>query len=644
MKRLPLPWLVSAGAVLALAGALAVTAAWEDSLTVDEPAHLVSGAAVLLKGDFRLSPDHPPLGRSWAALPVLFVSQRWPGDDAPGWREGDYYRFGEHWLSDLNDGLAVARPARLMVIALFLAVVAATACCAGAIFGRPAALLALALAALDPLLLGFGHLAMLDVPATAACLAALVSFRAYLAAPSGLRLGLFAAATSAAFLVKHSAVLLLPAIGVLALLSLRSRGDVPPAPLGGRLRAAAVGLAVVAFAVPAAIWAAYGFRYSPFRGPDAASARMYAGLDADGRSPADMEVAWRLALNDPATGQPRSGVATAALSFARAHRLLPEAYLYGAAYAEKKALYRGSYLRGRYSLTGFPEYFPVAFAVKVPLATLLLALGGIAALLARRARPRDPLLFWGLVAFAAVYWGAALSSRLNIGVRHLLPAAPVLFVVASASTAWLSTRAGRWGVGAAVVWLAGATVANHPHHEAYFNELSGGRAAGHRWLLDSNMDLGQDHLRLQRWAARHPSERIVLARYFDTLLPRGFRPELFLPGGPGQPLAPLGAGTYVVSLNELHGLYRPPVRDDAWRDVRFAGWFRELAARLSSPLPEDASPEALRRRDVDETAYDQLRRARLLNRLKGRPPDERIGASLLAFRLSEADVERLSAP
>ena len=42
---------------------LALTSAVRDSVTFDEPLHLASGYSYLHKGDFRLGPDHPPLGK-----------------------------------------------------------------------------------------------------------------------------------------------------------------------------------------------------------------------------------------------------------------------------------------------------------------------------------------------------------------------------------------------------------------------------------------------------------------------------------------------------------------------------------------------------------------------------------------------------
>ena len=105
--------------------------------------------------------------------------------------------------------------------------------------------------------------------------------------------------------------------------------------------------------------------------------------------------------------------------------LFPEAWIYGQLFVLNN-LQREAYLLGAYSDHGFWLYFPVAFAVKTPLPTLILFL--------------VTLILWGtkkldrakvnfpLVALAS-YFLLAILSRLSIGVRHILPIYPFLFVL-----------------------------------------------------------------------------------------------------------------------------------------------------------------------------------------------------------------------
>lgn len=70
-------------------------------------------------------------------------------------------------------------------------------------------------------------------------------------------------------------------------------------------------------------------------------------------------------------------------------------------------------------------------------------------------------------------------------------------------------------VAAALLWTAGSTLCVYPHQLAYFNELAGGPENGHRHLLGSNLDWGQDVLSAITRQRRHPSATrpLLLLRY-----------------------------------------------------------------------------------------------------------------------------------
>jgi hypothetical protein len=140
-----------------------------------------------------------------------------------------------------------------------------------------------------------------------------------------------------------------------------------------------------------------------------------------------------------------------------------------------------SYLLGQWSDTGWWYYFPVAFVLKTPVPLLVLC-----ALPIRR-RGLVPLVG------AAVYFAIAMTSRANLGIRHLLPMYALLAVAIGAGWRW------RWVTGALTAWLIGVAVWAHPLYLQYFNELAGGASNGQRYLLDSNFDWGQDANRLKQF-------------------------------------------------------------------------------------------------------------------------------------------------
>lgn len=154
---------------------------------------------------------------------------------------------------------------------------------------------------------------------------------------------------------------------------------------------------------------------------------------------------------------------------------------------------QSAYLWGQYSLEGWWYYFPFAILVKTPLPTLVLLGLGI---LGRHTR--KSLLFVALPLI--VFLGTAMAASLNIGLRHVLLIYPFLFMLAGqGATSWWN-RSWRGvvlaGLGAGYL-LQAAVIA--PHHLSYFNVLVGGPRNGHKFLIGSNYDSGQNDHFLRRY-------------------------------------------------------------------------------------------------------------------------------------------------
>lgn len=651
-KRILVPFF--AACVLAGSLTLAVDAARTDSVTVDEPSHLLAGHVAWTTGDFRLSPDHPPLARIFLALPLAGSPPFYDpadADSAAAWRSGDFFKLGREWVESHGDGQQRVRSGRLLAILLLACLLVTVGLVAGSRFGAAGGLVALGVVAFDPALLAHGHLATMDVPFTLIVLWVLVAAEWALARPRPGRLGVLALLFAAATLIKFSFFALIPALAAMVVVSFGSAG------WREILRRLTLGALLLGGVAWVAIWAAYGFRFAAARGGDAAEATMHVLGDHGQPRPTTPAGAWEAVLHDPATGRDRPGLAAPLLRFLRTHHLLPEAYLYGAAYVAKKGLTRASYFRGEHSLEGFALYFPWAFAIKTPLPALaLFGLGLWAGWQRLRRRPaawlaRPSPLAWGAIVFVGVYLAALGSSALNLGVRHLLPITPLLAIAAGGF--WPPSEeavapGGRWRrgvVGLLLVWLIVGTVCAAPHFLGYFNELVGGWRNGHLHLADSNLDWGQDLLRLEKRLRAEPEKGpIWLAQAGYPPLPPGLAAlaprQLFGEGLASPHPAPIGGGLFVISATELVGVYRPLARAEAWRDPRWLDPYERMAAekqregRRLDPSPSGLEPDA----------FEMLRRLRLISRLAQRQPDERIGTSLFLYRLSEAQVREVTSP
>ncbi len=244
-----------------------------------------------------------------------------------------------------------------------------------------------------------------------------------------------------------------------------------------------------------------------------------------------------------------------------------------------------SFLLGRFSDTGFVAYFPVAFAVKTPL-VLLAAIALAAVWLLRDGRTRRRALF--LLLAAALFFGLTMTGALNIGYRHALPALPYLLVLVAglagrevaARRLWNRVSIGPRSIAAVVVVvLVGVAVWIHPHYLSYFNPIAGGPANGYRVLIDSNVDWGQDLLRLRRWMDEEDVESVRLG-WFGTADPTYYAiPHEPLPGlgrdpffrlwwaVPFDPAAP-PPGVYAISATSL---WETPLRPE---EKNVYAWFR----------------------------------------------------------------------
>jgi hypothetical protein len=219
-----------------------------------------------------------------------------------------------------------------------------------------------------------------------------------------------------------------------------------------------------------------------------------------------------------------------------------------------------SYLLGMYSHTGWWYYFPVVFAVKTPIG-LLLAL--IAALAAWKWRPKENVAILAIP--AAAFFAISMISAVNIGVRHILPVYPMLCVLAAA----LITRLPRGRViataCAAIVAIESASI--HPDYLAFFNAAAGGPAAGPRYLLDSNIDWGQDAKKLRTWLRARNIPSVCMFYFGNAGVEFYGIPMEYLPRTNEVELRKNLNCVAAISVTNLYGLYVP---HDAY------AWLRDL--------------------------------------------------------------------
>ncbi len=487
---------ITLGVILLLsvmAAELALSAR-QQSQTFDEGVHIFSGYRYWKNFDFGANPEHPPLVKLVAALPLLRLNLRVPS--IPG---GDFkmveYRTGSEFLYG-NDATTILCRARMAVAIFTLSLGLAIFLVSNSMWGEGPAFLALALLVFEPNFLAHGALVTTDVAVTLGIFLGVSGFYFYLKKPTPLRLIGAGLAAGLCLGVKHSGILLFPMLLLLAiseLLPLRDRATQKFSPdLAKKAIGLTLSLAAITVISIIVLWSFYGFRF----------AARPAGLRVD---PALPEFAKYMG----------HGSASLVLQIARWH-LLPESYLYGVVDIATPGTIP-TVIFGKYYPSAQWFYFPSVFIVKSTLAFLILCcLAPLGAALCG-GKVRREMFF--LIVPPAFYLAVAMSSRINYGVRHLLPIYPHLIVLISFGAWNLAQRHRAVAALVAILILGHAASSLHafPNYIPYANELWGGPSHTHEILADSNVDWGQGLVEMKHYIDKRQIKNCWFA-YFGQLI------------------------------------------------------------------------------------------------------------------------------
>ncbi len=486
-----------------------------NSETFDEPPHIAAGYSYLATGDFRLDREHPPLTKIVEVLP-LFLLYRLPFQPDPQqWRENNSYTIGEDFLyhSTLPADymLTLCRLPNLLFGGLLIALIGWWAY---RLWGSGAATLAMALGCFEPNFVAHSSLVTTDIGVALFIFSTLYLLWEYVNSPDWWRLAATGISMGLALVSKYSALILLPVMAAIAAscflisdgpcLLLPARRSRSDQPQHRILEAIAVLCLILLFALPV-IPSAYFFQ------------------DFSG---------WLNGLETFVT------------------------------HAEKG---HGAFFLEKYSYDGWWNYFIVAFLIKTLISSLILI--AVSLIFYRAGTP----LRWREATFlllpVATFFIATTQAKVNIGLRHILPVYPFLFVLASRlATIHLGRR---WLVPFVIALMLVLTAMSSlriaPHQLAYFNEFVGGPEQGYRYLSDSNLDWGQDLKGVKAYMEKEHLPIIYLS-YFGTALPAyyGIRYQ-YVPGTwplewpPPPDMVPANARRKILAISvcNLQDVSRP---------------------------------------------------------------------------------------
>jgi len=515
-----------------------------DSLTMDEVAHLPAGYGYLTQKDMRLNPEHPPLIKDLGALPLLFIKNIKFPSEIPAWKSdiNGQWNFGRYFLYNTgNPADKMILWGRMPMILILILLGFFIFKWAKELFGNKAGLLALFLFSFSPTLLAHGRLVTTDVGAAAGVTVATYYFLKSLKSPVKKNIIIAGIVFGIAQLLKFSAVLLVPFFGIIGLVWWLKKS-------GTFLQTIRTGFLVflIGFLL---IWPVYQFHTWNY--------------------PKDRQVSdTEFYLKDTPEFIKKPIIFASDKPILRPYAL----YLTGVSMVfQRVAGGNTTYFLGEVSNIGWRSYFPIVYLIKEPLAfhilTLIALLYAAWFILRRFSKGGriETIKNWlrlhfpefSMLVFVGIYWAVSIQGNLNIGIRHLLPVFPFTILLVSGAVSNLLKepflKLKCFLLAFLISWQAVSVISVFPHFLAYFNESVGGPESGYKYVVDSNLDWGQDLKGLKNWVEKNGIDTIYLD-YFGGGDPQYYLGTKFSPWWGSRNPKELPKGSYLaVSASFLQG-------------------------------------------------------------------------------------------
>lgn len=541
-------------AILAISFVLMYNSSQQEAAIMDELAHIPAGYGYVAELDARLNPEHPPLVKIIAALPLAFQDLNFPTDSS-AWRDdinGQWVTGAQFFYESGNDADRIVQWSRLgpMILTLLLSLLIFF--WSRELMGSWWALIPTTLTAFSPSILAHGHYVTTDIGASLGFILAIYYFGRFMMHSTRKNLVYAGIAYGIAQLLKFSAILLIPLFVFLIAVFVFVKAFNHRVTLFAKLRH----------------FIQYGFRYVAY----------LAGIFAIGYLLVYL-VYIPITINYPVEKQV-SDTTTILTSFGGENGVIPPCevthptmrclahldiemanhsitrpfaqYMLGVLMVIQRATGGNtSYFLGEVTNTGWWYYFPVVFFYKEPLPSLILL--GFALLLGTwtfLTKFRSPsslkdrfftyvnLNFaeFSMLSFIVLYWVYSMKSPLNIGIRHVLPTIPLMYILATGRIKQWTRQEFDFSHGLVrnflvaiigvvkssfktaiilffVTWYVAEAFLAGPYFISYFNEMGGGTANGYHKVTDSNYDWGQDLKRLTQFVNENNIDKIAI-NYF----------------------------------------------------------------------------------------------------------------------------------
>ena len=571
------------GLILTFMFVVSALAAWNDSAIFDETAHIPAGYSYLTMHDMRLNPEHPPLLKDLAGLPLTFLNLKfdttkdfWVTDTNGQWEAGKNLFWQEG-----NDADLLIFWARIPLVLLSLLFGFFIFKWTRELAGTLAGLFALTLYAFDPNILGHNHFVTTDMGIAGFMLLAFYYFLRFIKDPTWKNVTIGGVFLALVQLTKFSSIMLLPIFGLVATIYPLVK-KVPAEKKSAflfklKMLGSYLGKSIVALVISLVlVWIFYALNdYAMPKTKLAETINFYFSPEDTANIKNVYTNQLLLAMNEHSILRPLSE------------------YFLGIAMVFKRVSGgNGAYFMGQVSSAAFPAYFPTVFLIKEPLILLffmllaiIIAVGKNGMAFFMRIRQKVQKTPWltalssyirhhieslALLSFILLYSYISITGNLNIGFRHLFPILPFVYILTAktitdfcrslrdsfSKTAFFST------IFLLSLFLVGGTIAAYPAYMSYFNETVGGPKNGYQLVTDSNADWGQDLKRLKSFLGEHPEIDKIRVDYFGGADIRYYIGDKYIMWYDTK--RPLEAGWYAISTNFLQGsIYNKNNPDEA---------------------------------------------------------------------------------
>ncbi len=549
---------------------LTITSASYENATMDELVHIPAGYSYITKQDIRLNPEHPPLLKDLSGLFLLPVKINFPDKEDSftkkingEWELGPQFFYQNGNNPDTILFFARLAPILLSILFLFLLFITTKKN-----FGRQVAILSLLLFAFSPTILAHSRYVTTDMAASFGFFISIFYFLNFLKTPSKKNLIISGLIFGISQLFKFSLLFLIPffiLIAVLWSLTFFSKNNLSLF-FKKTFKYLFSTFLIFLIAYIFVIWPIYKFHI--FNYPSSPKTEQEKQKIIYSENCKELEkYTYANQFRDIFCQLKNTKFEKFAQPLAKMSEniiLAPYSeYIFGALLAKNRVDEGGrNYFFNKVSYNSNPSYFPVLYLIKEPLALHLLLLIALFSFFSKYLNKKRKNLFENktfqsklsenftvisLFLFIILYFMISVFGNLNIGIRHILPIYPFLFILMSlAISKYLSEYPENttnlkkllslyWQkilkylvIFLLFLWYLISSLSIYPNFLTYFNQIIGGPTNAYKYVSDSNLDWGQSLKELAKFVEKNNIKKMQLD-YFGGGSPEYYLKDAYIP-------------------------------------------------------------------------------------------------------------------